>query len=128
MDSSYHINTSNSMNGRRVKHHVIGNGAGDTAATCITIYLTDAEMPGDKDFIMMDIEGLCPGGYGVNGLKEVGHVLLMKSTEGAKKKRFRWIRQNIIFPFIDKIQLVYNNFDASSGAPPSSDEMSCCVV
>ena len=77
---------------------MIGNGAGDTAATCITIYLTDAEMPGDEDFTVLRVQGLGPGGYGLNGSKEMGFVLLMKATEGAEKRRFRWIQRTYCFP------------------------------
>ena len=126
-NSTYHHDNSNKMKGRRVRHHVIRNGAGDTAATCITIYLTDAEMPGDEDFKVLRVQGLGPGGYGLNGSKEMGFVLLMKATEGAEKRRFRWIRKNILFPFIDKIREMYSDFDASSGARPIGEELTVVV-
>ena len=70
--SSFHKDSSKKMNVRRVVHHVIGAGTGDTAATCITIKCNDSEMIGGEDFIPMKVKGLAPGGFGVNASKEFG--------------------------------------------------------
>ncbi len=41
------------------------------------------------------------------------HILL----QGAEKKRFQWIRENVLFPFINWGRKDYNDFDVDSGAP-----------
>jgi hypothetical protein len=46
----------------------------------------------------------------------VGHVLFMRNTEGAKKKRFKWYQQEILIPGINYHCQVYGKFDASSGS------------
>ena len=116
------------MNGRRVKHHVIGNGIEDTAPTCILIPCTDAELLGDNDFIMMKVEWLGPGGYGVNSSKEICYVLFMKSgSEGTEKKSFACVRKNILLPFIAKLRKVYDGFDGSSGVLPTAEHLAAAV-
>ena len=73
-------------------------------------------MPED-DFIIWEIEGLCIGGYGAHRSTGVGYFLFMRGTPGAEKKRFQWIRENILFPFINWGRKEYNDFDVDSGAP-----------
>ena len=68
-NSTFHHDNSNQMNGRKVKHHVIGNVTEDTAPMCILILYSDAELLGGQDFVVRDVEGLGPGGFGVNCLK-----------------------------------------------------------
>ena len=76
------------MNGMRIKRHLITNAAGDVAPACICFAgLTEFEMPQD-DMIVLAIEGLCIGGYGVGGSKEVGYVLFTRKKKGMEKKRF----------------------------------------
>ncbi len=41
------------------------------------------------------------------------HILL----RGAEKKRFKWIRENVLFPFINWGRKDYDDFDVDSGAP-----------
>jgi hypothetical protein len=44
-------------------------------------------MPLGENFIHVEIPGLCIGGgdVGVGSSQQVGHLLLMRNTEGAKK-------------------------------------------
>ena len=35
-------------------------------------------------WIVLEIEGLCVGGYGVNGCSGVGYLLLMRGYKGAE--------------------------------------------
>ena len=116
--SLHHHEDSNKMNGMRVKKHCISNAAGDVAPICICISgLSEWEMPED-DFILWEIEGLCIGGYGVNGSRDVGYVLFMKKYKGAEKDRYAWIQKRILIPFCQKIRWKYDGYDDSTGAPP----------
>jgi hypothetical protein len=72
-------------------------------------------MPED-DLIIWEIEGLCIGGHGAYQSTGVGYVLFMRGTPGAEKKRFQWIRENVLFPFINWGRKEYNDFDVDSGA------------
>ncbi len=84
---------------------------------CTVTGSTEREMPTGQEFIHVKVPGLCIGGDGVNiNNAEVGHVLLMQNTEGAKKKRFKWYQQEILIPGINDHRRVYGKFDASSGS------------
>jgi hypothetical protein len=52
--------------------------------------LTEKEMPG-KDFAHVQIPGLYIGGGGVSrdSNQQLGHLFLMRNTEGTKKTNFR---------------------------------------
>jgi len=81
---------------------------GDVAPVCICFSgLTEYEMP-DKDFIVMEVEGLCVGGSGVNGSKDIGYVLFMRGTKGTEKNHFWWIREHLLIPFVHDIRLKYD--------------------
>ena len=125
-DSMYHHDNSNTMNGRRLKHHVIGNGCGDTAQPCISIYVTDAEMP-DTDFMVMEVDGLSKSGCELGDNSESGRVLLLKGTPSSEKRRFAWIRDNNLFPFVEKIRKKYDDFNPDTGALPSGKEHTVVV-
>ncbi len=59
-------------------------------------------MPTGEEFIHVKVPGLCIGGGGVNiNNQEVGHLLFMRNTEGAEKKRFKWFQQDILLPGIN---------------------------
>jgi hypothetical protein len=63
---------------------------------------TEREMPTGEEFIHVKVPGLCIGGGGVNiNNQEVGHLLFMRNTEGAEKKRFKWFQQDILLPGIN---------------------------
>jgi hypothetical protein len=99
--SVYHQDDDNKMNGLRVKRHLLTNGCGDVAPACYCFAgLTEREMP-DDEFIIWEVEGLCIGGYGAYRSTGIGYVLFMRDTPGAEKKRFQWIRLNILIPFIN---------------------------
>ena len=119
--SIYHQEDSNKMNGTRCKRHLIINGMGDVAPAVFSFAgLSEWEMQQDA-FIVMRIEGLCVRGYGAHRSTGVGWVLFMRKGEGAEKKRFEWIREHILFPFIDWCRKKYDNFDKSLGVPLSED-------
>jgi hypothetical protein len=50
----------------------------------------------------------------------------MRGTPGAEKKRFQWIRENVLFPFINWGRKEYNDFDVDSGAP-MGDELTAVI-
>ncbi len=57
---------------------------------CTVSGLSEREMPTRKEFIHVKVPGLCIDGGGVNiNNQEVGHLLFMRNTKGAEKKRFR---------------------------------------
>jgi hypothetical protein len=115
--SVYHQDDSNNMNGLWVKHHLLCNACGDVApASYCFSGLSEWEMPED-DFIVWEIEGLCIGGYGAYQSTGVGYVLFMRGIPGAEKKRFQWIRENVLFPFINWGRKDYDDFDVDSKAP-----------
>ena len=115
--SVYHQEDTNNMNGLQIYCHLLCNACGDVAPACYCFSgLSEWEMPED-DFIIWEIEGLCIGGYGAHRSAGVGYVLFMRGTPGAEKKRFQWIRENILFPFINWGRKEYDDFDVDSGAP-----------
>ncbi|KAL7536957.1 hypothetical protein ACHAXR_007505 [Thalassiosira sp. AJA248-18] len=113
--SIHHKEDSNKMNGQRIKRHLISAGTGDTAPPVICVAgLTEYEMP-VEDFIVLEIEGLCVGGYGAHQSRGFGYLLFMRGGNGAERKRFRWIRENVLFPFINWLRLNYDDVDVDIG-------------
>ncbi len=87
----YRVEDSKAMNGMHVKHTFTFTAMGNFFPLVVTVTaLTEKEMPG-KDFVHMEIPGLCIGGGGVsvNFSQQVGHLFLMRNTEGAEKACFR---------------------------------------
>jgi hypothetical protein len=82
---------------------------------CTVTGLSEREMPAGKEFIHVKVPGLCisDGGMNINN-QEVGHLLFMRNTEGAEKKRFRWYQQEILMPGINDHQKRFAKFDAST--------------
>jgi hypothetical protein len=77
--------------------------------------LNEREMPTGKEFIPVKVSGLCIGGGGVNiNNQEVGHLLFMRNTVGAEKKRFLWYQRTILFPGINDHFKWFAKFEASS--------------
>ncbi len=113
----YHQDDDNKMNGLWVKRHLLTNGCGDVAPACYCFAgLIEREMPNDE-FIIWEVEGLCIGGYGAYHSTGIGYVLFMRGTPGAENKRFQWIRDNILIPFINWGRKEYDGIDVESGAP-----------
>jgi hypothetical protein len=82
---------------------------------CTVTGLSEREMLTGKEFIHVKLPGLCIGGGGVNiNNQEVGHLLFMRNTEGAEKKRFRWHQQEILMPEINNHRKRFAKFDAST--------------
>ena len=80
--------------------------------------LSEREKPTGEEFIHVKVPGLCIGGGGVNvNSQEEGHLLFMRNTEGAEKKRFKWHQQEILLSGINDHRKQYAKFDASSGSP-----------
>ncbi len=110
--SVYHQDDDNKMNGLRVKRHLLTNARGDVAPACYCFAgLTEYEMP-DDEFIIWEVEGLCIGGYGAYCSTGIGYILFMRGTPGAEKKRFQWIRENMLFPFINWSRKEYDGIEA----------------
>jgi hypothetical protein len=82
---------------------------------CSVTGLTKREMPTRKEFIHVKVPGLCIGGGGVNiNNQEVGHLIFMRNTKQAEKKRFRWSQQEILMPGINNHWKRFAKFDAST--------------
>ncbi len=82
---------------------------------CTVTGLTEREMPTGKEFIHVKVPGLRISGGGINiNNQEVGHLLFMRNTKGAEKKRFLWYQQNTLFPGINDHRKQFANFDASA--------------
>ncbi len=77
--------------------------------------LKESEMP-EMDFVHVTVPGLCIGGGGVNvSSQDVGHVIFLRNTPGAEKKKFRWYQDTIVIPEINAHRLRHDNFDSSTG-------------
>ena len=119
--STYHREDSNKMSGMRVKRHLIMNARGDTAPAVYSFNgLTDAEMPGDQDIIIWAVKGLCIGGYGASSSTEVGYVVFKRGVKGAEKKQFRWMREDVLIPWIRLLRRKYHDV--------SEDDKVVCVL
>ncbi len=79
---------------------------------CTVTGLTEQDMPAGEEFLHVKVPGLCIGGGGVNvNNQEVGHLLLMRNTEGAEKKRFGLYQQEILIPGINDHRKRFAKFD-----------------
>jgi hypothetical protein len=98
----YKCKGNKSMSGMRVNLTFIFSAMGTCfPLVCIVTGLTEQEMPTREEFLHVKVPGLCIGGGGVNvNNQEVGHLLFMRNTKGAKKKRFKWYQQEILMPGI----------------------------
>ena len=78
--------------------------------------LTEWEMNG-KDFVHVEIPGLCIGGGGVSvdSSEQCGHLFLMRNTEGAEKARFKYYHENILIRGINLQRKKFCNFDIEAG-------------
>lgn len=103
------------MKGMRVKLTFTFSAVG----TCVPLFvsvcgLTERELP-EEECVILDIEGLCVGGGGVNvGCNTKGYLVLMRggsANEGADKKRYKYYRDNILLPFISETRKTYDQFD-----------------
>jgi len=115
----YKCEDNKSMSGMRVKITFTFSAMGTCMPlVCTVIGLTEREMPTGEEFIHVKVPGLCIGGGGVNiNNQEVGHLLFMRNTECAEKKRFKWYQQEILLLGINNHRKRYAKFDASSGSP-----------
>jgi hypothetical protein len=104
------------MSGMRVKVTFTFSAMGTCfPLVCTVTGLTEREMPTGKEFIHVKVPGLCIGGGGVNiNNQEVGHLLFMRNTVGAEKKRFLWYQRTILFPGINDHRKRFAKFEAPS--------------
>ncbi len=96
----YRLEDSMAMNGMQVKLTFSFTTAGNCFPVTVTVSgLTKKEMPPGEDFIHVEIPGLCIGGgdvgVGIGSSQQVGHLLLIRNTEGAKKERFKHYQEHI---------------------------------
>ena len=77
------------MNGMRVKLTFSFTAGGNSFPVAVTVTgLTEKEMPPGEDFIHVEIPGMCIGGGDVGvgscSSQQVGHLFLMRNSEGGK--------------------------------------------
>ena len=72
---------------------------------------------GWKDFVHIEIPGLCIGGGGVSvdSSKQCGHLFLMCNTEGAEKACFKYYQEKILIHGINLQRKTYCNIDIAAG-------------
>jgi len=105
------------MNGIKVKLTFTFTTMGNRFPLVVTVTgLTKWEMFG-KDFVHVEIPGLCIGGGGVRVdlSEQCGHLFLMHNTEGAKKARFKYYQEKILIPGINLQRKKYFDFDIAAG-------------
>ncbi len=126
----YRVEDSKSMNGMRVKLTFTFTAMGNCFPLVVTVMgLTKKEMP-RKDFVHVEIPGLCIGGGGVSvdSSQQVGRLFLMRNTEGAKKTCFRYYQEHILIPEINLQRKNYCIFDIAAGTiiPDSVTAVAWC--
>jgi hypothetical protein len=95
---------SKAMNGMRVKLTFSFTAIGNCFPVTVTVSgLTENEMPPGEEFIHVEIPGRCIGGgdVGVDFSQQVGHLFLMRNTEGAEKERFKHCQEHFLIPGIN---------------------------
>ena len=114
--SVHRVEDNKSMSGMRVKLTFTFSAAGTCLPLVVTVAgLSDRELPGD-DFVHVEVPGLCVGGGGVNVKNQsVGHLLFMKNTPGAEKKRFAWYQKHILIRGVNDHRKHFAGFDAGTG-------------
>jgi hypothetical protein len=93
------------MNGMQVKLTYSFKAMGNCLPVKVTMLgLTKKEGPLGEDFIRVEIPGLCIGGndVGVGSSQQVGHLFLMRTTEGAKKEHFKHYQEHILVSGINQ--------------------------
>ena len=116
----YRPEDSKAMNGMRVKLTFSFTAGGNSFPVAVTVLdLTKKEMPPGEDFIHVEIPGMCIGGgdvgVGVGYSQQVGHLFLMRSSEGAEKERFKYYQEHILIPGIHQQRKKYCDFDINDG-------------
>jgi hypothetical protein len=109
----YKCKDNKSMSGMRVKLTFTFSAMGTCfPLDCTVTGLTEREMLTGEEFLHVKVPGLCIGGGGVNvNNQEVSHLVFMRNTKGAKKKRFRWYQQEILMTGINDHQKRFAKFD-----------------
>ena len=114
----YRVHDSKSMSGMRVKLTFTFTAMGNCFPLVVTVTgLTEWEMNG-KDFVHIEIPGLCIGGGGVSvdSSEQCGHLFLMRNTEGAEKARFKYYHEKILIHGINLQRKKFCNFDIAAGS------------
>ena len=89
------------MNDMQVKLTFSFTAGGNSLPIAVTVSgLTKKEMPSGEDFIHVKIPGMCIGGgdvgVGIGSSQQVGHLFLMRNTDGAEKERFKYYQKHIL--------------------------------
>ena len=114
----YRPEDSKAMNGMRVKLTFSFTAMGNCFPVTVTVSgLTEKEMPPGEEFIHVEIPGLCIGGgdVGVGFSQQVGHLFLMRNTEGAEKECFKHYQEHILIPGINHQRKKYCDYDINEG-------------
>ena len=112
----YRVQGSKLMNGMRVKLTFTFTAMGNCFPLVVTVMgLTKSKMSG-KDFVHVEIPGLCIGGGGmsIDSSEQCGHLFLMRNTEGAEKARFKYYQEKILIYGINLQWKRYCNFDIAA--------------
>ena len=113
--SNYHMDTSASMCGLRVKLTFTFTATGSCAPIFVSVCgLSEREMPSDPS-VVLEVEGLCVGGGGVSMNNKKGCVMFMRGDSGAEKCRYNYYRDKVFLPFVNNMRLKYDGFDSNSG-------------
>jgi hypothetical protein len=116
---------------QRVKNSLVFTGTGLMGKVVLTIKLTAMELPEDRcpaGFVAMEIPGLSAGAASDPFNQEVGYILLMRSKERSdcdmEKARYRWLRQNIMLPLVQRVRERYDEHMPGVDVP---DELTAVV-
>jgi hypothetical protein len=84
--SVYHQDDSNNMNILGIKRHLLTNACGDVAPAFYCFSgLSEWEITEDE-FIILEVESLCIGGYSAVCSTGIVYVLFIRGTPGAEKR------------------------------------------
>ena len=125
--SHYLPENSKCMSGLRVKLTYTFTATGLQAPVFVTVSgLTETELPVETcptGILHLDIEGLSIGGGGVTagGVGKGSLVFIRNDSDRDKdKKRVRYYRDHVFFPFVDNLRRLYSSWEPGM---PVSEEM-----
>jgi hypothetical protein len=111
----FNIDEQKHMNGMRVRLTWTFSACGRCAPLFVTVCgLSESELPGDDDLLVVKMPGLCIGGGGVGGSKEIGYIAFSRRTQGCEQKRFEYYQKHVLMPWIDELRKECG-YDAESG-------------
>ena len=97
-ESIWQLDENHSMKGMRVCMTFAFSAVGTCMPVVVCVSgLSENELPG-TDFLVLEVPGLCIGGGSNVDNKNLGYVLFMRNTEGAKQEKFKWYQSTIFVP------------------------------